>query len=96
MNKGIISMKTNTGIMITTIAVAGVLALTGCDKKNQQAGVGERTGAALDEAAKKGAAKAEDVTEKVKNAAEKAVDKTGEVVEKVGEAADKAGEKLQK
>ncbi len=90
-------MKTNIGITLIIIAVAGVLTLTGCSKKNQpQAGVGERTGAALDEAAKKGAAKAEAVAETVKDAAGKAVDKTGEVVEKVGEAVDKAGEKLQK
>ncbi len=90
-------MKTTTGITLSIIAVAGVLTLTGCGKKPQpQAGVGERTGAALDEAAKKSAAKAKVVVEEVKDAAGKAVDKTGEVLEKVGEAVDKAGTDMQK
>lgn len=89
-------MKTKTGITLSIIAVTGILASTGCGKKTESGpGVGERTGAALDEAAKKSAAKAEDVAETVKDATGKAVEKTGEVLEKAGEAVDKAGENLQ-
>jgi hypothetical protein len=94
-NKGIIIMKINTGTTLTIIAVVGVLTLTGCGKKNHEAGAGERTGAALDEAAKKSAAKVDVVAEKIKDGTGKVVEKTGEVVEKVGESVNKAGERLQ-
>ncbi len=83
-------MKTTIGIALSIIVVAGVVAITGCGKKTESGpGVGERTGAAIDEAAKKSAEKAGDVAEKVK-------DGTGKAVEKVGEAMDKAGENMQK
>jgi hypothetical protein len=83
-------MKTTIGIALSIIVVTGIFAITGCGKKTEPGpGVGERTGAALDEAAKKSAEKAEDVAEKVKDA-------TGKAVEKAGEAMEKAGEDLQK
>jgi len=90
-------MKTTIGITLSIIAVAGTLAITGCGKKTEPGpGVGERTGAALDEAAKKSAEKAEDVAEKVKDATGKAVEKAGETMEKAGAAVDKAGADMQK
>ena len=90
-------MKTTTGITLSIITVAVALTLTGCGKKPQtEAGVGERTGAAIDEAAEKGVEKAKDVGEKIKDATGTAVEKTGEVMEKAGAAVDKAGEDLQK
>jgi hypothetical protein len=90
-------MKTTTGIALSIIVVTGIFAITGCGKKTEPGpGVGERTGAALDEAAKKSAEKAEDVAEKVKDATGKAVEKAGETMEKAGAAVDKAGADLQK
>jgi hypothetical protein len=89
-------MKTKLGVTLSIIAGLGILTVTGCGKKPQDPGVGERTGAALDEAAKKSAAKAEVLGEKVKDGTGKALEKTGEVMEKAGEAVDKAGEDLQK
>ncbi len=90
-------MKTTTGIALSIIVVTGIFAITGCGKKTESGpGVGERTGAAIDEAAKKSAEKAEDVAEKVKDATGKAVEKTGEAMEKAGAAVDKAGADLQK
>ena len=100
--KGLHIMKTTIGITLSIIAVAGTLAITGCGKKTEPGpGVGERTGAAIDEAAideaaKKSAERAEDVGEKVKDATGKAVEKTGEVMEKAGAAVDKAGADMQK
>jgi hypothetical protein len=89
-------MKTYTRIILSTVAITGIMTMTGCGKKPQEAGVGERTGAALDEAAKKSAAKAEDITEKVKDGTGRAVEKAGEVLDKAGEAVEKAGSDLQK
>lgn len=96
-------MKTNAGIALSIIALAGSLILTGCGKKTEptpqpksNAGLAEQTGTKLDQAAKKGVAKAEVVAEKAKDLAGKAVEKTGSFVEKVGGAVEKAGEKLQK
>ncbi len=90
-------MKTTIGLALKLIVVAGVVAITGCGKKSEPGlGVGERTGVALDEAAKKSAEKAEDVAEKVKDATGKAVEKAGETMEKAGAAMDKAGADMQK
>ena len=96
-------MKTNAGIYLSIVALAGALTLTGCGKKAEtkpqpkpDVGLAERTGTKLDEVAKKGAAKADVVAEKTKDLAEKAVEKTGSFVEKVGDAVEKAGEKIQK
>ena len=96
-------MKTNAGIYLSIVALAGALTLTGCGKKAEtkpqpkpDAGLAERTGTKLDEVAKKGAAKAEVVAEKTKDVAEKAVEKTGNFLEKVGGAVEQAGEKIQK
>jgi len=89
-------MKTNSWLTLSIIAMVGALTVTGCGKNNQQAGVGERTGTALDEASKKGATKAKAAAEAVKDATGKVVEKTGEVLEKAGEAVDTAGENLQK
>lgn len=89
-------MKTNTRMTLSIMAVAGILILIGCGKKKQPVGVGERTGVALDEAAKKSAAKTEQVAAKIKDATGKVVEKTGEAVEKAGAAVDQSGAALQK
>lgn len=90
-------MKSNAGIYLGIIAIVGSLTLTGCGKKPEpKPSIGARTGAKLDEVAKKGATKAEAVAEKTKDVAGKAVEKTGNFLEKVGGAVEKAGEKMQK
>lgn len=89
-------MKTQTSITLSIIAMVGALTVTGCGKNDQQVGVGERAGAALDDAAEKSATKAEAAAETVKETTGKVVEKTGEMMEKAGEAVDNAGEKLQK
>lgn len=88
-------MKVARGVLLGMMAMACGVTIVGCGKKPEP-GLAERTGAKLDQAAKKGAEKAEVVAEKAKEITGKAVEKTGEAVEKVGAAVEKAGEKLQK
>ncbi len=89
-------MKITCVKLLGLVAVAGVVALTGCEKKTETAGVGERTGAALDEAAEKTADAAKSTAATVKDATGRAVEKTGEVMEKAGNAVEKAGSNMQK
>ena len=67
------------------VAVALAVVAVGCGQQSGQAGVGERTGVAIDKAAAK-----------TKDAAGQAVEKTGEALEKAGSAVDKTGTKMQK
>ena len=69
------------GALAATLALAGV----GCGQQSGKAGVGERTGVALDKAAAK-----------TKDAAGQAVEKTGEALGKAGAAVEKTGTKMQK
>ena len=92
-------MKTRTMAVLGAVTVAGVLTLVGCGKNPDvppAAGVGQRTGAALDRAAEKTADAAKAATEATKAAADNAVEKTGEGLEKAGSAMEKTGENLQK
>ena len=89
--KGERSMKSKRILWVALVAVAGALALAGCRPKNasEPAGVGERTGAAIDRAAEK-------TVDKTKDFAETAVEKTGEALEKAGTAVQKTGADMQK
>jgi len=93
-------MKANIVITLSILATVGILTLISCSKKNPpknaSAGVGERTGVALDEAAKKSAEKAETTVEAIKENTKKVIEKTGEVIEKAGAAVEKSGVELQK
>ena len=87
-------MKIDMARMLGIVAVVGTLAVVGCTQKpesapSKPAGVGERTGAALDRAADK-------TVEVATNVAGKVVEKTGEVLEKAGAATEKTGENMQK
>ncbi len=89
-------MKTHTACVLSVIAVAGALAVAGCGKKPQAAGVGERTGAALDKAAEKTAEKAKTTAESAKDLTGQALQKSGEVIEKAGASVEKTGADMQK
>ena len=83
-------MKNDMTKMLRIVAIIGVVAVAGCCKKSDSeppktAGVGERTGAALDKAA-----------EKTKDVAGKVVEKTGEALQKAGAATERTGENMQK
>ena len=87
-------MKIDVARMLGIVTVVGALAVVGCTQKSElepskPAGVGERTGAALDKAAER-------TVEVVTNVAGKVVVKTGEVLEKAGAATEKTGENMQK
>ena len=82
------------------VTMAGAFVLAGCKPKSDAeappaAGVGERTGAALDRAADKTAETAKAAAAKTKVVAGKTVEKTGEALEKAGAAVEKTGEDLQ-
>ncbi len=96
-------------VWVVSVALLGSLLLSSCGPKKdtEPAGVGERTGAAIDRAAEKTKDTANSVSEKTADAAKKtvkatkdftgaAVEKTGEVLEKAGAAVEKTGEDMQK
>ena len=72
-------------LSVGAVAVAVAVAFPGCGRQPGKAGVGERTGTALDNAAAK-----------TKDVAGQAVEKTGEALEKAGAAVEKTGTKMQK
>ena len=84
-------MKSKRILWVALVAVVGSLTLAGCQPKNasEPAGVGERTGAAIDRAAEK-------TVDKTKELTEAAVEKTGEALEKAGNAVEKTGADMQK
>ncbi len=84
-------MKNKRILWIVLVVVVGALTLVSCrpKKSSEPAGVGERTGAAIDRAAEK-------TVDKTKELTEAAVDKTGEILEKAGTAVEKTGADMQK
>jgi hypothetical protein len=91
-------MKTDMarGLGIAAVVVAGAVAMVACGKNPESAGVGERTGAALDRAAVKTVDATKAAAAATKDATGRAVEKTGEVLEKSGAAVEKTGENMQK
>lgn len=85
---------------IVAVVVAGALAVVGCGKKSETAGIGERTGVALDNAVDKTVEVATNVAAKTGEAAKDAAvateDVAGQVVEKTGEVMGKAGTAVEK
>jgi hypothetical protein len=89
-------MKNKIAKMLGLLTVVGIVTMTGCEKKNETEGVGERSGAALDSAVESTTEAAKTTGEKVKEATGKAIEKTGEVLESAGEAVEKTGTNMQK
>ena len=89
-------MKINRCNTIGIIAMMIAAAVSGCGRKSKNEGVGERTGAALDNAAESTSEAAQTAGEKVKEVTGKVVEKTGEVLEKTGAAVEKSGDEMQK
>lgn len=104
-------MRTSMMSFAGVVAVAAVLVVGGCGQKSDSvppntAGVAERTGTAVDNAAEKTVEVATNVAGKTTAAANKtaaatkdiagqAVEKTGEALEKAGAAAEKTGAEIQ-
>ncbi len=85
-------------LWMVSVAVVGSLTTVGCRPKDaaEPAGVGERTGAAMDRAADKTAEAAKTAAAATKEFTGAAVEKTGEVLEKAGTAVEKTGADMQK
>ena len=85
-------------LWVVSAAAIGALAVTGCRRKAaaEPSGVGERTGAAIDQATEKTVDAAKATLSATKDAAGAAVEKTGEVLEKAGTAVEKTGSNMQK
>ena len=85
-------------LWVVSVVVIGALAVAGCRRKSaaEPSGVGERTGAAIDQAAEKTVDAAKATLSATKDAAGVAVEKTGEVMEKAGTAVEKTGTNMQK
>lgn len=81
--------------VIGILAIAGALAMTGCGKKAETPGIGEKTGATLDQTAEKTAEAAKSTAEAVKDTTGRAIEKTGELIQKAGAATEKAGGNMQ-
>ena len=100
-NEGITIMRIKRMNMMGFFAAAafGVVAVTGCNDKSQPGEAMEKTGAALDTAAKKTGAAVNTAAEKTatatRDAAGAVVDKTGELLEKAGAAVEGAGADMQ-
>jgi len=85
--------------VVFTIALAA--AVVGCGKKTDsdqaaKAGIGERSGIAVDTAASNAVEAARNTVDAAKEVADDAAIKTGEALEKAGDAMKKAGENMQK
>ena len=96
-------MKIDILKILSVVAVAGVVTVTGCGKKSDmmpESGSAEKAGVALDKAVDKSmdaAGKAADKTgSAVKKAAAATKDATGKVVEKTGSAVKKTGAAVEK
>lgn len=89
-------MNINRSNIIGMVIIASAVAVVGCGKNSENEGVGEKTGAALDNAVESTSEAAQTTGEKVKEVTGKAVEKTGEVLEKAGAAVEKAGDDMQK
>ena len=105
-------MKICLALTLVMVLIVGALVMVNCKQKSaiepvKTAGVGERTGAALDQAAENAADKAHAVAEttgeavnnaaaKTEAVAEKNVEKTGEALENSGAAIEHTGSDLQK
>lgn len=84
--------------MLGVAAMAGFVVTAGCRKAEPpdgKAGLGERSGAAVDNAAAKTADAARSVATKTKEVTGKALVKTGEAMENAGEAMERTGEGMQ-
>jgi len=106
------AMKSEIVKLLGFVAAVGVVVAVGCRQKSasepaDSAGLGERAGAALDQAAAKTVAVATNVAEKATEAAKataaaakdvagQAVEKTGAALERAGTATEKAGDNMQK
>ena len=91
-------MKNGMVKVLVMVAVAGVVAVVGCSQKSETepsktAGVGERTGAALDRAAEKTAEAVTNAAKKTTEAAKAAAAATKDVA---GQAVEKTGADMQK
>ncbi len=78
--------------------MAGSVIVGGCSRTSEPdgaPGVGERSGAAVDNAAGKTADAAKAAGVKTKEVTGVAIEKTGEVMEKAGKKMDETGEKMQ-
>ena len=91
-------MKIDMMKVLSMVAAAGVVVVAGCSQKPETEPartVGEKTGAALDQAVTKTVEVATNVAEKtteaVKDAAAATKDVAGQAVEKTGAAVEKAG-----
>ncbi len=83
--------------MLGVTLVAGVVIISGCGKADpaaEKTGIGERSGAAIDNATAKTADAARSVAAKTKDVTGKALEKTGEAMENAGEAMERTGEDM--
>ena len=88
-------MKKNMFPMLGIMATAGIIVVSGCNKKpetepSSTAGVGERAGIALDQAAEKTVEVAKSATEATKKAAKSATEATKEAAKSATEATKEA------
>jgi hypothetical protein len=88
-------MKLNLVMLLGIGVVVGGMAVSGCKQQSDDApGVGERTGAALDEAAEDAAEATRDAAEATRDATEDVVEETGDAMEAAGEKLEEAGEEM--